>query len=569
MPTTMRRRNRLRLAVVSTLAMLAATMGAATAPFAAADGPDRDRAQDRQSGASGHSDGNHGEGHDRDEGSGPVTLQLLNVSDFHGQLDPVRGVGGVEALSTYFSRERAANPNTITLAGGDSVGASAPLSGFFEDVPTIEAMKLMGFDVDTLGNHNFDAGLGRLQSQIDRAAPQLRYVSANLANVQQNLRGVAPYRIMKVGGVKVAVVGLTNPEAPGLVQPGSFGTMTVTDPVAAANRAREQAAEDGAEVFVAVIHAGITDPATSTGPLVDFARGVTGFDVVLGDHTGVQYSGTVGGALVSENKGKGGSYSVTTLTFDSDAERVTGKAVRFVTPTASAVPKDARLTSLLAPYRDKLAAAYDGKVAVTTQAFPGSERNKETAIGDLIADAMRARYGVQIALVNSGGIRQPLPSSYQPRDKTLRRPDAGYAAGPPYDLVTGDIYATLPFGNAAVTRTVTGSQLYAVLENGVSKVPGLDGRFPQVSGIRFTYDQAAPVGSRIRSVTLTDGRPVLRDATTYTFVTPDFVNAGGDGYTMLADGQGTSRELVAQVLLDDLKAKGTVTPATDGRIAPV
>lgn len=122
---------------------------------------------------------------------GTVHIQILNVSDWHGQLDPLvvgtSQVGGAAVLAAYFQADRAANPNTLTLTAGDAVGASPPLSSFFDDEPTILAMNLMGFQVDTFGNHNFDGGLARLQSQIDLA--NFQYVSANLRNRDANLTG--------------------------------------------------------------------------------------------------------------------------------------------------------------------------------------------------------------------------------------------------------------------------------------------------------------------------------------------------------------------------------------------
>ncbi|HZA60577.1 MAG TPA: 5'-nucleotidase C-terminal domain-containing protein, partial [Actinomycetota bacterium] len=206
---------------------------------------------------------------------------------------------------------------------------------------------------------------------------------------------------------------------------------------------------------------------------------------------------------------------------------------------------------------------------VATDVFPRGgnvERLQEVAIGNLIADSMRLRYGTQIAFTNGGGIRAPLPSSYLPEDTTLRRTTAGYAPGPPYDLVVGDVFTVLPFGNVVVTRTVTGALLYQTLEKSVEAIPGANGRFLQISGFRFTYDAANPVGSRVVSVELTDGTPVLPDGTTYTAATNDFVNTGGDGYSMLADGTGVTREVMADVLVEHIRGLGTISPVIEGRI---
>ncbi|HEX6330321.1 MAG TPA: 5'-nucleotidase C-terminal domain-containing protein [Actinomycetota bacterium] len=520
----------------------------------------------------------------------PVQIQILNVSDWHAQLDPlsvfgVGNVGGAAELSAYWQQDRAANPNTLTLTAGDAYGASPPLSGFFDEVPAVLAMRLMGFDADTFGNHNFDRGIAHLQQMVDLAsAPAgtqpgdpFQYVSANLRNLDDNLAGVKPFEIFDVGGAKVAVIGITNPEAPTLVFPGSFGTIEVTDPVKAARRAWWQAKRAGADAFVAITHLGVTgfDPVTgaATGPLIDFATKIRGFDVIFGDHTDVQFSGVIHKQLVVENRSKGATYARVHLTVDPRRGKVLSTSAEFVTPFSDAVTPDPAIVDMLAPFRSELAAAFDAQIGVATDTFVRGgniERREEVAIGNLITDAMRERYGTELGFTNGGGIRAPLPSSYLPADLSLRRPAPGYAAGPPWDLVVGDVFSVLPFGNSVVTRTVTGAQLWAALENGVSQVnadgTAADGRFPQISGFRFVYDSRLPAGSRVISVELGDGTPIPADATTYTFATNDFVNAGGDSYTMFADGQGTTREVMADVILEHIQALGTITPTVEGRI---
>ncbi|MBT2499369.1 5'-nucleotidase C-terminal domain-containing protein [Agromyces sp. ISL-38] len=508
-----------------------------------------------------------------------VDIQVLNVSDFHGQLDPlnvagVGNVGGAAALSTYWQQDRAENPNTLLLTAGDAVGASPPLSSFFDDVPTIDFMNYAGFNADTFGNHNFDKGIAHLQAQIDRA--EFSYVSANLTNVEYNLIGVAPFVIKKVGGVKVAVIGVTNPEAPTLVAPGALGTIQITDPAAAANAARAQAEELGAKVFIAIGHLGIEgtdETGAPSGPLTEFANDVQGFDLILGDHTDVQYKSTINGALVLENLSKGATYAKTVLHYDRRGGGAVSASSQFIVPLSNAVTPDPNVVALLQPYRAELSAQLDGVIGVATDIFlRGSniERIREVPLGDLTADALRTTYATQIAFTNGGGLRSSLPSSsYLPQDTTLRRPSPGYAAGPPYDVVIGDVFSVLPFGNESLTRTVTGAQLWAVLERSVGQAPNAFGGFLQISGFRFTYDSTQPVGARVLSVSLDDGTVIANDATTYTATTNDFTNAGGDGYVELADGQGVTRNLMANDLLAYITAQGTITPTTDGRIDDV
>ncbi len=516
-----------------------------------------------------------------------TAIQLINVSDWHGQLDPIavgtQQVGGAAALSTYFANERAANPNTLVLTAGDAVGATPPVSAYFDDRPTIEAMNLMGFDVDTLGNHNFDAGTGRLQSQIDLA--DFSYVSANLANRDANLTGVKDFELFDVGGVKVAVIGITNPEAPTLVFPGNFGTIQVTDPVKAALRARGAAKDAGAQVVVVITHMGVTgfNPDGSPfGPLVDFAKAVNTnadrknpkIDVIIGDHTDIQYSGVINGALVHENRSKGLTYARTTLLVEPNG-KIAEKSVAFITPTATAVTPDPTVAALIASYRTQLSPILSVGAGGSTKAIPRSDacgqsagRTCESLLGNLTTDAMRLRYGTDLALTNSGGLRANLtcPTADVSNDFCPA------FTPPPFPITRGQVLAVLPFGNVVATLSVNGAELKAMLENGVSRMPGVDGRFPQVSGFCFTYDVSAAAGSRITGAkrqaadgTCTGAALDLTAATTYTLATNDFVASAGDSYPNFAS-RIVTREVMAQVLEDHLTAAVTVDPTIQGRI---
>ncbi|MEO6122852.1 MAG: 5'-nucleotidase C-terminal domain-containing protein [Ilumatobacteraceae bacterium] len=505
-----------------------------------------------------------------------VSIQIVTISDWHAQLDPlsvsgVGSVGGAAVLSSYFEAERVENPNTLTFTAGDSFGGSPPLSGFFNEVPAVEAMNLMGFTADGLGNHNFDRGVDHLQSMVDLA--DFDYLAANLRNLEDNLDGVLPWKIYTVGGIKVGVVGITNPEAPSLVFPGNFGTMVPTNPIPAANKARAAMQRAGAQVTVVLTHMGVTGvdaTGAATGPLIDFADAVGGFDVIVGDHTDVQYTGTHNGALVVENRSKGLTYADIDIEVDTKTGKVTAKSAAFVTPLASAVTPDPAVVALLVPYRALLSTVFDVKIGYAAGRFPRGgnvERSGEVAIGNLIADSLRLTYGTDIALTNAGGIRAPIPSSYVPVAVGLDRTDPA-----PYDVLVGDVYTVLPFGNTAVTRSVTGAQLWAALENGVSQINpvtcnGADGRFPQISGFSFSFSCTAAPGSRVVAVTLADSTPVLNSAAvSLTMATNDFVNAGGDFYTEFRDGQGVTREVMADVLLDYIEGLGTITPVIEGRI---
>jgi 5'-nucleotidase len=524
----------------------------------------------------------------------PVTLQFLQLSDFHGQIEPNGANGGAGVLSTLWQRDRANYPATFTVNSGDNFGASPAISAFFDELPTVDSMNVMGYDVNGFGNHEFDKSLTLLRTQIARSnAP---WVLANHTNTSTELPGVRPYVIVEKGGVKVAFIGVNTPETSQLVSPGNLGTMQITDPTAAVTRSSAEARAAGADVVVVLAHLGInqsnfgsggTFTANPTGGLADIARNATGVDLYYGGHTHQDYAGIVNGVVTLQTTNASNRYTRTRMCVDPTTKDIIGTAGEQVTPAIAGVTPDPAAQAIINAVRPQLVAQLDPVVGTasavfdrgTTVAVPGGtpavERAGEVAVGNLVADAMRTTYGTQLALMNGGGLRTQLPAAtYIPGNTALRRNNQpGFPQGPPFDIVRGDVFALLPFGNLVVTKTITGETLWRALENGVSRWPASDGRFPQISGFRFSFDATLPAGSRITSVELEAGggtfTPIPRDGTAYTVATNDFMNQGGDGYTMLNDGTGVSQGSLAQVTADFITAAGTITPTTTGRITRI
>jgi len=522
----------------------------------------------------------------------PVELQFLNVSDWHAQLDPlpvsgIGDVGGAAVLSSYWNADRAENPNSLTLTAGDAFGASPPLANFFEEVPAVLAMRMMGFDVDTFGNHNFDRGIGHLQQMIDLAAASpssqpgdpFRYVSANLRNRDDNLTGVEDFEIFEVGGVKVGVVGITNPEAPELVFPGNFGTIEPTDPVSAANRAKARARRAGANVLVAITHMGVTgfdEDGNPFGPLIDFAENVGGFAIIFGDHTNVEFNGIVNNALVVENRSKGRTYAKVNLSVDPRNGRVLDRSVEFVTPVAANVTPDPAIEAMLRPFRDELAPILNQVVGASTVAISRSDscgradgRLCESLVGNVVTDAMRMAYDTDFAITNAGGLRADLtcPEVDSPTDFCPA------FTPPPFPITRGQVLTVLPFGNVVATLTVDGAELKTYLEQGVSAMPAANGRFAQVSGLCFAYDISAPVGSRVTEVVRQaedgscSGAPVdLTSVSTYSLAINDFMASGGDGYPNVFS-RIVTRNVMDQDVEAYIMANSPISPSIQSRIA--
>jgi 2',3'-cyclic-nucleotide 2'-phosphodiesterase (5'-nucleotidase family) len=499
-----------------------------------------------------------------------TTIQILNVSDWHGNVDPLSlptgaVVGGAWNISARWAADRLNYP-TLTLTAGDDFGASPALVNSFNEEPAVIAERLMGIQVGTFGNHNFDKGTAFLQGKIDLAAAPAGgstpgnpypYVATNLKNIEANLTGVDPIKYFKVGGAKVAVIGIVNEEAPTLVFPGNFGTIIPTDGVVAATKFATIARKAGANAVVVITHKGVRGLSPAPfGELVDFARALPAglVDVVFGDHTDIQYSDTLAnGVLVHENKSFGVTYAKTLL--DVQPGRgggVTAKSVTFVTPTAGALTSnntvcpvapaycDQAIVDMLVPYRAALAPILNTQVGSSSKIVPRADqcgtsngRTCESLIGDTITDALRQTYATDFALTNSGGIRANLTCPVV----DISTDFCPAFTPPPYFISRGQVLTALSFGNVSATLTLNGAELKAMLERGVSAMPGVDGRFPQISGFCFTYDISLVVGSRVTGAvranldgTCSTTALDLTSGTSYTLATNNFTASGGDGY---------------------------------------
>jgi len=212
--------------------------------------------------------------------------------------------------------------------------------------------------------------------------------------------------------------------------------------------------------------------------------------------------------------------------------------------------------SMLAKVRDYqagLAKRFDVEIATLAAPLdsrPGAVRSGESAIGNLIADALRTAATAEVAIINGGGIRG----------------DKFYPAGT--KLLKRDILDELPFGNKTMLTIVPGKAILAALENGFSQVERLSGRFPQVAGLSIVADPAAAPGARVKTVTVNG--EALDTARDYKLATNDFVARGGDGYAMLAGKTQVSADsgtrLVALDVIDFVAAAKIIHAKEEGRI---
>jgi 5'-nucleotidase len=362
-------------------------------------------------------------------------------------------------------------------------------------------------------------------------------------------------------------------------------TIQIQAGVTGINAAIVEAKKAGADIVIAVIHQGWSENVggVASGILNDMALQIKGAAAIYGGHSHQTFSALVPGkqkiqgTLVGQVLNAGVEYTRSQICLNTDTDKVIGASIETIKKAAVAtVTADADTAALVKKYKDQMTGKLDVKIGSVSGIFPRGgtpavERSGENPMGIYIADLLRAKYKTDFALTNGGGIRDTFPAkTYVPVDTKLVRTGTGAL-----DVTLGDALTVYPFGNQVATTIVTGENLWKALENGVGGNYPSDGRFPQVSGLKFSFDSTKPINSRIVSVTKLDGTPIAKDQTVYTLTTLDYIIYGGDGYlNVFSPSKAKVMGALLDVFVDALKAdlaagKVTQVPALDGRVKKV
>ncbi|MEQ9606199.1 MAG: 5'-nucleotidase C-terminal domain-containing protein [Kiloniellaceae bacterium] len=476
----------------------------------------------------------------------PVKLSLLHINDID-RIEESKGRGGLARLMTLVNRERAAAAHSVFTHGGDTISPSL-LSGFDKGAHIIDLFNEAELDLMVLGNHEFDFGPAVTRQRVAEA--RFPILSANAVDSTGALiEGTLATWTKEAGPYTVGFIGLTTPETPTI---SSAEGITFKPLIETARALSDNLRANGADLIVALAHLGI-------GEDMQLVYADSGIDILLSGHDHLQITYYDGEFAFVEAGSQGDTLMVVEVTMDTVDNRGTPEFVwspQFRILSSAGVEPDAAMAAKVQGYLDQLSKELDvalGKSAVPLSSERAKVRGEETALGNLIADAMRQGVNADVAVTNGGGIRG---------DKTY---DAGAT------LTRRDIQTELPFGNRTVKLQLTGAQLLEVLEHGVSAVEQGAGRFPHVSGIAMTWSRSAPAGERVQSASV-NGKP-LDPATTYTVATNDFIAGGGDGYTVLEQGKvlvdGAAAKYMASMVMDFVAAAGEVAPKVEGRVKAV
>ena len=563
-----------------------------------------------------------------------VRVSLVGLNDFHGNLQPPSGTvvvadpanpagtrvtaGGAAYLATLIATLKAQNPSgTLVVAAGDMIGASPLVSGLFHDEPAIDALGMMGLDLTSVGNHEFDKGrdeLLRMQKGgclpksadgsrgvvgVDTcmndgkfAGAKFQYLAANVIDQKTGATLFPAYSIKTVGAVKVGFIGLTLKDTPSVVTPAGVAGLQFVDEVTTVNQLVPILKAQGVAAIVVLLHQG----GATTAALVNDKRcpGFTGeivgiadkldpaIDVIVSGHTHQEYVCLrPDGKLITQAGFYGRIATKIDMTIDPNTKRVTKKEASNIVAVNDVGASDTKGASTAVPAGqtvqakngpiDALVGRYANLTAPLTLIVKGNltgflDRKAnaagESTLGDVIADAFLAAssdasYGTtraQIAFTNPGGIRADLTSSLQ--------------------VTFGQLYNVQPFGNTLVTMNLTGAQLLRLLEQQWESPQPAGGRIlPLSRGLTYTWDAAKPEGSapktgdRVVAGSLRLNGVPVDPVRRYRVTVNSFMASGGDNFTVLTSGTDVQQgALDVDASSVYFKTSGTIRPPARDRI---
>ena len=368
-----------------------------------------------------------------------VVVRIQGINDLHGHLEPQdldgRAVGGVAHLAAALDASSRAHPS-VRVSAGDAVGASPLISAHFRDEPAVEALNAMGFDVATVGNHDFDRGPREMRRLSGLA--RYRMLGANVVNGTNGDPVSAPYEVVERAGQRIGFIGVTTLGTPRWLLPEHAGRLRFMDISDTVNRYAAELRRDGVRAVVVVAHAGGAEIERETRQMVDDV------DVIVAGHTHANENERIAGKLVVQALPYGTAFSEIDVAIDRRSGEIVASAARVNRTWNDERAPDTALERLVAHYRERvapLAGMAAGTLAHAPSRVPGPDGVSE--LGRMVAEAQRRRARADVAFVNSDWIRSGLPAGA---------------------LTYADLFEVQPFGNRIIRMQMTGAEVARVLE---------------------------------------------------------------------------------------------------------
>jgi 2',3'-cyclic-nucleotide 2'-phosphodiesterase (5'-nucleotidase family) len=315
------------------------------------------------------------------------------------------------------------------------------------------------------------------------------------------------------------VIGVTSMYTPTIVMAGNIEGLEFRDPAPVVAQYVSELRAAGADIVIVLAHMPDVYGGAVTQEMATVAQ--PGVDLIISGHSHSGWAGKINGIPLIQEYSSGTAVGVSGISYNRRTHTIVNTTTQVVTTYAAGRTPDPEIDALVKEYQAEILPIVSKKIAITkAQISKTANAAGESPMGNMIADAARWKAAADIGITNPGGVRKDLPDGV----KTY-----------PLDLTWGDFFAVQPFDNKLVTMTLTGNQVYAMLEQQfvVNKIL-------LVSGIKYTYNTTLPVGSRIVSLTKTDGTPILKDSTLYKVAMNNFLATGGDSFSIFLSGTNVS-----------------------------
>ncbi len=436
-----------------------------------------------------------------------LNVQLLSMNDLHGKIDQQYeldpdgdGTFNMYGRMDYTAgamKERAQeNPNTLLVHAGDMIGGSSPVSGLLQDEPTVEIMEEMGFDVGTVGNHEFDEGTEELLRMVNggehpEGLGTEGYDGMNFQNLCANCvykdggeTVLDPYYVEEVDGEQIGFIGVNTQASVDMVMPAGIQDIEFTDEATAVDNAVADLQAEGVEAIVVLAHIPADqDGDGASGEAADLAREVDdAVDVIFAAHNHQVVDGVVDDKLIVQASEYGKAFADVELEIDRSTGDIVEKEAEVVFVNQDNYTPDPAVTAILDKYSEQIAPIMGEVIGYNATDLTGDYTNDgDHGLGNLIADGMNAAMESDFAMMNGGGIRDDL------------------LAG---EVTWGDLYNIQPFGNTLMTLEIKGADLAPIIQAQLSPEYGPD---YSISGFHYTWDQET---NKVVDVTYPDGSEI-------------------------------------------------------------
>lgn len=400
----------------------------------------------------------------------------------------------------------------MVLDAGDTTHG-LPIATISEGESIIKLMNKIGYDAMVPGNHDFNYGYERLIELKEMA--DFSIIAANVVR-EDGTRDLEEYIIKEIDGLKIGIFGLTTEETKYKSNPKNTEGVNITDPIAKAEEMVKKLKGEKVDMIIALVHIGVDEESNPKSS--DIAKKVEGIDLIVDghSHTKLEEGMVIGDTLLVQTGEHLKNIGVVDIEFvEGKIKNKTAKLVTF--EEAVALGEDEEISKAIEELQkenEEVTSAIVGKTKVDLIGEREIVRAGESNLGNLATDAMLYITGADVALTNGGGIRASIKTG---------------------DITKGDILEVFPFGNYIVVKEVKGIDILNALEHGVDAYPEPAGKFPHVAGMSYKIDPSKEAGNRIVDLKI-KGEPVDLKKT-YTLATNDFMAVGGDGYTMLGEGE--------------------------------